>query len=1334
MDDHSRFGPEHAAVTELAQATSTDPIGQVDVVKGGAQIIRVDGTKVAAEAGMPIFQGDTLETEGEGSIGLVFVDQSTFALAENGRMTIDEMVFDPVTEQGNSLYNVTQGVFTFVSGEIAKYSVDAMLIDTPLATIGIRGTAGGGRINNPQATDPNSDVPPSGTFSNFRDPLTGQSGEMTIITPTGVQILNIVNATTNVSNPFVPPSTPVILPTAALQGVFGRSLGSLPRPNVNQPGQSGANEGGASNRETDLLTPDAPNADNAAQQEAVDAAAAAAFEEALALGLDAGAALELATQVAEQSLIRFGVQIENLDSFNEQSAINDIVGNTLNQSLGGIGVLGATGPFATDGANISGDGGVDSLNGGAGGDLLGGEFLSGFGPLGEFDPLAPLFGPAPEFLTGDGFIDDPTSDILLEQSEVASAVSDTITLTGGTQSVTLRSGISDIVQGDTGNDSVTFMSAAEAGDVFNGNGGIDSVTLFNSANTIQINDVSSLNLAYNETSDISAGQNIQWGSAGSMTVANWDSSTAGPRAPFSLSGIGSGGDNNLNQTVTLGFQLNNTNAQNSSFSLSDGTDTVILAVGTNTVASATGVDVWQLQNGTNTFTLTPAMSGQTITGSTGADTINVNGVGSADTINLGAGADILEVASGSGTPTVNGGATGEGNIFRLTGANTLSDAAFTNVTAFDTFEFGTNASFSITAGSNFDAAFLSAGDIDVTFTSGITSVTAVFNGASLTSALSYAGAANGGVDTVTGGSAADVIVTGGGADVVVGGGGNDTFRLAAATDLASGSVYNGGAGTDIFDVAGSIGSITLDFTSVTLTSVETFDFSNASQVASTFSSSQLGSISTITGTSGSDTLTLSSGGDISAITVNNFENVVLGGSGVTFSDSSGSHTITGTAGADNIDISTGGNDAVATGAGGAAVTAGSNFDANDSITGVSGTTDSLTLAGDYSGGLTLSNITNIDLITLTDANSYNFTLTSTTADAANGLTVTAAALTGSNTLTVNGTASDDNLTLTGGAGADTLTGGTGNDTISGNGGSDSIDITQGGTDSVTTGAGGATITAGANFTSADTITGTQGVADTLGLSGNYSGGVTLSNISEIDTINVADGNSYNFTLAAGTADTTNGLTINGSSLTGTNALSINGVSSNDVLTLTGGGAADTLVGGTQGDVISGGAGVDAITGGGGADNITTGAGADTITINAVSEFGDTVTDFTAGGGGDILDINTSVNRGTGTVFEALTTLSTLGTNTGLINYTTNIASYTNAVAVATALSTLTTLSAGNTALFIASNGTNSHIWRWTDGAGGSSDSVAVAGEMTSVAELTGVDNANLTAANFADFA
>ncbi len=102
----------NAEGVELAQAAGgSEPVGQVSAVQGAVFITHADGTKVPAPDGTPIFQGDLVETGATGSIGVTFADDTTFSLADEGRMVIEEMVYDPATQFGKSAIDITQEVF-----------------------------------------------------------------------------------------------------------------------------------------------------------------------------------------------------------------------------------------------------------------------------------------------------------------------------------------------------------------------------------------------------------------------------------------------------------------------------------------------------------------------------------------------------------------------------------------------------------------------------------------------------------------------------------------------------------------------------------------------------------------------------------------------------------------------------------------------------------------------------------------------------------------------------------------------------------------------------------------------------------------------------------------------------------------------------------------------------------------------------------------------------------------------------------------------------------------------------------------------------------------------
>ncbi len=53
-------------------------------------------------------------------------------------MALNDLVYDPNSHSNSMFFSLTKGAFTFVAGNIAK--TGDMKIDTPVATMGIRGT------------------------------------------------------------------------------------------------------------------------------------------------------------------------------------------------------------------------------------------------------------------------------------------------------------------------------------------------------------------------------------------------------------------------------------------------------------------------------------------------------------------------------------------------------------------------------------------------------------------------------------------------------------------------------------------------------------------------------------------------------------------------------------------------------------------------------------------------------------------------------------------------------------------------------------------------------------------------------------------------------------------------------------------------------------------------------------------------------------------------------------------------------------------------------------------------------------------------------------------
>ncbi len=80
---------------------------------------------------------DRVQTGARSRLQLILLDQSTFSVGANARLTIDRYVFDPA-RGGAVAASVAKGAFRFMSGRRTVPGGSA--IRTPVATVGIRGT------------------------------------------------------------------------------------------------------------------------------------------------------------------------------------------------------------------------------------------------------------------------------------------------------------------------------------------------------------------------------------------------------------------------------------------------------------------------------------------------------------------------------------------------------------------------------------------------------------------------------------------------------------------------------------------------------------------------------------------------------------------------------------------------------------------------------------------------------------------------------------------------------------------------------------------------------------------------------------------------------------------------------------------------------------------------------------------------------------------------------------------------------------------------------------------------------------------------------------------
>ena len=130
------------AANEYAQAgpiTPPEPIGRVEKIVGTVTVIR-NGVAVALNVGDAVYKSDVVQTGANSSCGVAFPDGSAFNLVANTRMALNEYSYDPNSTSNSALFNLVEGGLSFVAGKVAH--TGDMKIGTPVASLGIRGTAG----------------------------------------------------------------------------------------------------------------------------------------------------------------------------------------------------------------------------------------------------------------------------------------------------------------------------------------------------------------------------------------------------------------------------------------------------------------------------------------------------------------------------------------------------------------------------------------------------------------------------------------------------------------------------------------------------------------------------------------------------------------------------------------------------------------------------------------------------------------------------------------------------------------------------------------------------------------------------------------------------------------------------------------------------------------------------------------------------------------------------------------------------------------------------------------------------------------------------------------
>lgn len=127
-----------AAIPELCVA-SIDAVGFVKSMDGEVLIVNGEKTLQAAR-NMEFDRGDSIRTGTGGRVGLMFQDGTVVSLGPDSEIAVEEFLFDPAAQKLSFVVRMLKGTFSFITGQIAKLAPEKVRLETPEATLGVRGT------------------------------------------------------------------------------------------------------------------------------------------------------------------------------------------------------------------------------------------------------------------------------------------------------------------------------------------------------------------------------------------------------------------------------------------------------------------------------------------------------------------------------------------------------------------------------------------------------------------------------------------------------------------------------------------------------------------------------------------------------------------------------------------------------------------------------------------------------------------------------------------------------------------------------------------------------------------------------------------------------------------------------------------------------------------------------------------------------------------------------------------------------------------------------------------------------------------------------------------
>jgi hypothetical protein len=129
----------------LNPTISNADIGKVTELTGPTEIKR-DTNVIPGSLQGGVEMKDIITTV-NGKAGITFQDDTKVQITEHSRLVIDNFVYDGEKKTGKLGMKMALGTIKYASGQIAKSDPQQVMVETPTATIGVRGTDFSGTVD-----------------------------------------------------------------------------------------------------------------------------------------------------------------------------------------------------------------------------------------------------------------------------------------------------------------------------------------------------------------------------------------------------------------------------------------------------------------------------------------------------------------------------------------------------------------------------------------------------------------------------------------------------------------------------------------------------------------------------------------------------------------------------------------------------------------------------------------------------------------------------------------------------------------------------------------------------------------------------------------------------------------------------------------------------------------------------------------------------------------------------------------------------------------------------------------------------------------------------------